>query len=75
MVEKYNKLVSPNKSIQLQEVESGNFPWKTENNDEDGKPFVLKGLSLLSIELKKKLETKRPLWKFWWSVFCRKQVS
>lgn len=50
MVEKYNKLVSPNKSIQLQEVESGNFPWKTENNDEDGKLFVLKGLSLLSIE-------------------------
>ena len=33
MVEKYNKLVSSNESIQLQEVENGNFPWKTENND------------------------------------------
>lgn len=54
MVEKYNKLVSPNESIQLQEVENGNFPWKTGNNDEDGKPFVLKGLSLPSIEQKSK---------------------
>lgn len=50
MVKKYNKLVSSNESIQLQEVENRTFPWKTENNDEDGKPFVLKGLSLPSIE-------------------------
>lgn len=50
MVKKYNKLISSNESIQLQEVENGTFPWKTENNDEDGKPFVLKGLSLPSIE-------------------------
>lgn len=44
MVEKYNKLVSPNKSIQLQEVESGNFPWKTENNDEDAVPIRTKSI-------------------------------
>ena len=50
MVEKYNKLVPPNESIQLLDVENGNFPWKMEKYDEDGKPFVLKGLSLPSIE-------------------------
>lgn len=42
MVEKYNKLVSPNESIQLQEVENGNFPWKTGNNDEDALPIRTK---------------------------------
>lgn len=50
MVKKNNKLVFQNESIQLQEVENGHFPWKTENNDEDGEPFVLKGLSLSHIE-------------------------
>lgn len=74
MVKKYNKLVSSNESIQLQEVENGTFPWKTENNDEDGKPFVLKGLSYLALS-KRISRNERSIMKILVECFCRRQVS